>query len=271
MRRCPNGHPVFDDNRTVCACGAPVRPAHSSGETAPAPAGRVGAVRAPASRRGEPERAGPPAPTTSEDAEQTQPTTLPAAGPLRPNETGPSESRPNELGPLGARTEPDRTRALEAPEAQLEDVEPPEAVDARAVRREPRRPRRRLSRLGWSLIVLGVLALLAAAIFAGFHVGKGGSTGGTASPPAGSASTPSPAPAPATPGPNEPLLGQGSSGPDVARLQRALKAAGFNAGAADGVFGAGTAANLRAFQASKGLPATAKTDPLTWAALPRTS
>jgi len=265
MRRCPHGHPVFDDRRTVCACGAPLRPVQTGAAAAPAPAEPVGAVRAPAPDHAEPARTSPPPFSASDDPEETQPTALPAAGPIRPAEAG-----LDEVVPAGTRTEPDRTRALEAPEAQLEDVEPPEAVDARSVRREPRRPRRRLSRLGWSMIIFGALALLAAAVVAGFTFAKGGSDSRTTSPSATSP-TPSPSPSPVTTPPNEPLLEQGSSGPDVARLQRALRAAGFNASAADGVFGAQTAANLRAFQASKGLPANAKTDPRTWAALPRTS
>ena len=36
----------------------------------------------------------------------------------------------------------------------------------------------------------------------------------------------------------EPTLRRGSRGPDVVRLQRQLGAAGFNPGAADGIFGA---------------------------------
>ncbi len=266
MRRCPYGHPVFDDRRTVCACGAPLRPVQTGAAAAPAPAEPVGAVRAPAPDQAESARTSPPPFSTSDDPEETQPTALSAAGPIRPDEAG-----LDEVVTAGTRTEPDRTRALEAPEAQLEDVEPPEAVDARSVRREPRRlRRRRLSRLGWFMIVVGALALLAAAVVAGFAFARGGSNSRTSSPPATSPA-PSPSPSPVTAPPNEPLLEQGSSGPDVARLQRALRAAGFNASAADGVFGAQTAANLRAFQASKGLPATAKTDPRTWAALPRTS
>ena len=45
----------------------------------------------------------------------------------------------------------------------------------------------------------------------------------------------------------------GSAGTEVAKLQRALTKSGFPCGAADGVFGRGTLAALRAFQASEGL------------------
>jgi putative chitinase len=49
------------------------------------------------------------------------------------------------------------------------------------------------------------------------------------------------------------ILKQGSNGPEVTALQRALAAAGFDPGSADGVFGPGTEAAVRAFQQSRGL------------------
>ena len=49
------------------------------------------------------------------------------------------------------------------------------------------------------------------------------------------------------------MLRKGSSGEDVARLQKRLTAAGFDPGAADGIFGPKTDAALRAFQEANGL------------------
>ncbi len=49
------------------------------------------------------------------------------------------------------------------------------------------------------------------------------------------------------------MLRKGSSGDDVARLQKRLAAAGFDPGAADGIFGPKTDAALRAFQEANGL------------------
>jgi peptidoglycan L-alanyl-D-glutamate endopeptidase CwlK len=48
-------------------------------------------------------------------------------------------------------------------------------------------------------------------------------------------------------------LQEGDKGADVKKLQNRLRELGFNPGIADGDFGAGTAAALRAFQASEGL------------------
>jgi putative chitinase len=64
-----------------------------------------------------------------------------------------------------------------------------------------------------------------------------------------------------------PTLKEGSRGPQVADLQRKLAAAGFNAGAADGVFGPKTTAAVKAFQRAKGLGADGVVGPKTWAAL----
>lgn len=49
------------------------------------------------------------------------------------------------------------------------------------------------------------------------------------------------------------MLRKGSSGDDVALLQKRLTAAGFDAGGADGVFGAKTEAALKAFQEANDL------------------
>ena len=48
-------------------------------------------------------------------------------------------------------------------------------------------------------------------------------------------------------------LGVGSRGKSVSSLQNSLRAAGFNPGKTDGIFGAKTQAALRGYQASKGL------------------
>ncbi len=64
-----------------------------------------------------------------------------------------------------------------------------------------------------------------------------------------------------------PLLKRGGSrGGAVKTLQRRLLRHG-HAVTVDGVFGAGTEAAVKAFQAAGGLPVTGQTDPATWAAL----
>ena len=61
---------------------------------------------------------------------------------------------------------------------------------------------------------------------------------------------------------------QGSTGADVTVLQQRLNTLGFNVGAADGSFGAGTLAAVKAFQAQKGItPADGVVNAATWAAL----
>ncbi len=62
----------------------------------------------------------------------------------------------------------------------------------------------------------------------------------------------------------EPLLKTGSTGEAVQQLQQALKALGFDPGAVDGTFGAGTEAAVRAFQQASGLPADGIVGPVTW-------
>ncbi|WP_066190350.1 peptidoglycan-binding protein [Gracilibacillus timonensis] len=63
------------------------------------------------------------------------------------------------------------------------------------------------------------------------------------------------------------LLGIGSSGSNVTRVQSQLNNMGFNAGAEDGIYGAGTAAAVRRFQLSKGLDRDGVVGPLTWNAM----
>jgi putative chitinase len=67
-----------------------------------------------------------------------------------------------------------------------------------------------------------------------------------------------------------PLLRRGSKGAAVAELQRLLAAAGHQV-AADGDFGPGTEAAVRALQAAKGLAADGVAGPMTWAALARSA
>jgi putative chitinase len=64
-----------------------------------------------------------------------------------------------------------------------------------------------------------------------------------------------------------PVLKEGSTGSDVSSLQARLKELGFNPGTVDGVFGPGTEAALKAFQASEGLVADGIAGPKTIAAL----
>jgi len=64
-----------------------------------------------------------------------------------------------------------------------------------------------------------------------------------------------------------PTLRQGARGAAVTTLQNKLKAAGFNPGAADGVFGAKTLAAVKAFQRARGLQSDGIVGPKTWSAL----
>ncbi|HRJ60226.1 MAG TPA: peptidoglycan-binding domain-containing protein, partial [Azospirillaceae bacterium] len=60
---------------------------------------------------------------------------------------------------------------------------------------------------------------------------------------------------------------QGSSGPGVIALQKALIAKGYDLGAADGIFGAKTVAAVRTFQTAAGLTVDGAVGPVTAAAL----
>lgn len=66
------------------------------------------------------------------------------------------------------------------------------------------------------------------------------------------------------------MLQNGSSGEDVTRLQKRLAAAGFDPGAADGIFGPKTEAALRAFQESAGIAVDGIAGPATNAKLAET-
>lgn len=62
-------------------------------------------------------------------------------------------------------------------------------------------------------------------------------------------------------------LAQGNSGPNVAKLQQALRQKGFNPGAADGIFGPATRAAVIEFQRSRRLSLTGVADAATQRAL----
>jgi putative chitinase len=64
-----------------------------------------------------------------------------------------------------------------------------------------------------------------------------------------------------------PILKRGSKGPEVLALQQRLKDLGFNPNGADGNFGPGTEAAVRAFQQAKGLGVDGQVGPNTSAAL----
>ncbi len=63
------------------------------------------------------------------------------------------------------------------------------------------------------------------------------------------------------------VLKQGSRGPDVAALERALAAAGFDPGSTDGEFGPAVEAAVRAFQTNRGLEPDGVAGPATLLAL----
>lgn len=63
------------------------------------------------------------------------------------------------------------------------------------------------------------------------------------------------------------MLQQGSSGPEVLKLQKALAAAGFDPKGLDGKFGPMTEAALKAFQKAARITVDGKAGPQTWAAL----
>ena len=76
-------------------------------------------------------------------------------------------------------------------------------------------------------------------------------------------------PTPTPPTPTKPTLRKGSSGQYVTLLQTELINRGYNCGAsgADGKFGNGTLAAVKAFQADHGLTVDGVVGPATWAAL----
>ena len=62
----------------------------------------------------------------------------------------------------------------------------------------------------------------------------------------------------------EPVLRPGSTGEAVRELQQALKGLGYDPGAVDGQFGAGTEAAVKAFQKAQGITADGIVGDVTW-------
>jgi peptidoglycan hydrolase-like protein with peptidoglycan-binding domain len=62
----------------------------------------------------------------------------------------------------------------------------------------------------------------------------------------------------------EPVLKRGSNDPAVQDLQQALKALGYDPGAIDGVFGAGTESAVKAFQQAREITADGIVGRVTW-------
>ena len=62
----------------------------------------------------------------------------------------------------------------------------------------------------------------------------------------------------------EPVLKQGSSGPDVRDLQQALKALGHDPGPIDGAFGARTTSAVKAFQQAREIAVDGIVGRVTW-------
>ncbi|MBI2735416.1 MAG: peptidoglycan-binding protein [Rhodospirillales bacterium] len=62
----------------------------------------------------------------------------------------------------------------------------------------------------------------------------------------------------------EPVLKQGSNGPDVRDLQQALKALGHDPGSIDGVFGARTTSAVKAFQQVREIAVDGIVGRVTW-------
>ena len=90
-------------------------------------------------------------------------------------------------------------------------------------------------------------------------------TGSTTTPGSTSATTaPTTTPFPVA---GRPVLKFGSTGTDVVALQQRLTALGYNAGAANGNFGADTQTAVMNFQKAKNLTADGVVGPTTWAAL----
>ncbi|MBA2616235.1 MAG: peptidoglycan-binding protein [Actinobacteria bacterium] len=63
------------------------------------------------------------------------------------------------------------------------------------------------------------------------------------------------------------MLGKGDRGEDVKFVQRRLQLHGFDAGSPDGIFGAKTDAQVRAFQKANGLEVDGRVGPATRKAL----
>jgi hypothetical protein len=170
------------------------------------------------------------------------------------------------------------------PESQVaRDPSGRRAVRGSRFEDEAEPPDRRMARRRAVGVVVLVVVLGAAAAL-GFAIFGGGGSPGQATLPATTtlpaATTPAPAPAQSTTKPKSnptaslhlvlpagKLLRAGDTGTAVTRLQRALKAAGFDPGAADGSFGPGTTQAVVDFQKAKGLSADGVVGPTTVAQL----
>ncbi len=120
-------------------------------------------------------------------------------------------------------------------------------------------------------LIIVVLAIATGALLLaiepgdGFPTGSGGSSGG------GSATATTTVPTPASSTTTtlaRPVLQEGSTGADVTVLQQRLAALGYDVGAPDGNFGAGTKQAVIDFQTAKQIsPADGVVNAATWAAL----
>ena len=123
---------------------------------------------------------------------------------------------------------------------------------------------------GLFVVVLAIatgVVLLAIDPGDGYPKGVGTASGSAATTVAGATTTTRPGSGPTTTTTARPTLQQGSTGPDVVALQQRLNALGYNVGTPDGQFGAGTKAQVVAFQQAHGLTANGVVDAATWAAL----
>jgi peptidoglycan hydrolase-like protein with peptidoglycan-binding domain len=120
-------------------------------------------------------------------------------------------------------------------------------------------------------LVIVVLAVATCAVLLAVEPGDGFPKGVTVSAGGGGATTTTVLPGPTSTTTTtvvRPTLQEGSQGADVVVLQQRLNALGLNVGAADGVFGAGTKAQVIAFQNQKAItPADGVVNAATWAAL----
>jgi peptidoglycan hydrolase-like protein with peptidoglycan-binding domain len=120
-------------------------------------------------------------------------------------------------------------------------------------------------------LVIIVLAIATCAVLLAVEPGDGFPKGVTVSAGSGGDTTTTVLPGPSSTTTTtiaRPTLQEGSQGPDVVVLQQRLNALGLNVGTADGVFGAGTKAQVIAFQNQKAItPADGVVNAATWAAL----
>lgn len=119
-------------------------------------------------------------------------------------------------------------------------------------------------------LVIIVLAVITGAVLLAIEPGDGLSTAGSGS--GGDTATVTTVttlpPVTTTTVAAHPTIQEGSTGPDVTVLQQRLNALGYDVGAADGSFGAGTKEQVIKFQTDKGItPADGVVDTATWNAV----